>query len=61
MEVFKMLEFKPIKTTVADAREKENMRADIARNKAHNDYIAMMCDVEIPETTAEMEVMPHEE
>lgn len=37
----------PIKATVAATRETENMKADIARNKAHNDYIAMMCDVEI--------------
>ena len=32
-----------------EAREKENMKADIERNKAYNDYIAMMCDVELPE------------
>ena len=56
-----MPKFNPIKTTVAAARENENMKADIARNKAHNDYIAMMCDVEIPEPTDEMEVIHHEE
>jgi hypothetical protein len=61
MEVAEMPKFNPIKTTVAAARENENMKADIARNKAHNDYIAMMCDVELPEPTEEMEVMPHEE
>ena len=56
-----MPKFNPIKTTVAAARENENMKADIARNKAHNDYIAMMCDVEIPEPTEDMEVIHHEE
>lgn len=56
-----MIEFKPIKTTVADAREKENMIADVARNKAYNDYIAMMCDVDIPETAEETEVFTYEE
>lgn len=56
-----MHKFNPIKTTVAASREQENMKADIERNKAHNDYIAMMCDVELPEPTEDMEVIHHEE
>lgn len=56
-----MPKFNPIKTTVAATRENENMKADIARNKAYNDYIAMMCDVEIPKPTEEMEVIHREE
>lgn len=61
MEVAEMPKFNPIKTTVAASREQENMKADIERNKAHNDYIAMMCDVELPEPTKDMEVIHHEE
>ena len=56
-----MPKLNPMKLSIAENREIENMRADIARNKAHNDYIAMMCDVEIPELTEEMEVIHHEE
>ena len=44
-----MPKIKPIKLSVAEARKIENMKADIERNKAYNDYIAMMCDVELPE------------
>lgn len=56
-----MPKLNPIKTTVAASREQENMKADIERNKAYNDYIAMMCDVELPEHTEDMEVIHHEE
>lgn len=48
-----MPRFNPIKETVQERRLRDNQRADIARNKAHVDYIAMMCDVEIPEPDAE--------
>ncbi len=41
------------KMSVAERREADNMKADIARNKAHTDYIAMMANVEIPEPTVE--------
>ena len=56
-----MPKFNPMKSSVAASREQENMRADIARNKAHNDYIAMMCDIELPEQSEDMEVINHEE
>ena len=35
--------------TPAERRELDNLRAESAKNKAHTDYLAMMCDVEIPE------------
>ena len=44
-----MLIYEPIKITVAASRELDNLRAEVARNKANNDYIAMMCDVELAE------------
>jgi hypothetical protein len=44
-----MPKINPIKSSVYEAREKENMKADIERNKAYNDYIAMMCDVKLPD------------
>ena len=35
--------------TPAERRELDNLRAEAAKNKAHTDYLAMMCDIEIPE------------
>lgn len=55
-----MPRFNPIKTTVAEQRERENMKADIARNKAYNDYVAMMCGIEIPSNSHDMEENSHE-
>ncbi len=52
----------PIKTTVAEQRERENLKADIARNEAYNTYIAMMTNVELPEANnEEVEELNHEE
>ena len=56
-----MPKLNPIKLSIVESREIENMRADIARNKAHNDYIAMMCDVEIPESAEDAEAIHYEE
>lgn len=59
-----MVHFNAAKLTVAEARRFDNMTADVERNKAHNDYIAMMCDVELPEPaepTEDMEVIHNEE
>lgn len=52
----------PIKTTVAEQRERENLKADIARNEAYNTYIAMMTNVELHEANnEEVEELHHEE
>ena len=56
MEV-NMVNFNAAKMTVAETRRFDNMTADVERNKAHTDYIAMMSDVELPQPE-EMEVMP---
>lgn len=56
-----MVHFNAAKMTVAETRRFDNMTSDVERNKAHNDYIAMMCDVELPEPTEDMEAIHHEE
>lgn len=56
-----MVHFNPAKTSVADMRRFDNMIADVERNKAHTDYIAMMSDVELPTPEDDMEVMHNEE
>lgn len=61
MEETIMTLLNPIRTTVAEQRERENLKADIAKNEAYNTYIAMMANVELPETNAEeMEGLHHE-
>ncbi len=40
---------------VKEQRELENLRASVAQQKAQNDYIAMMCDLELSESDAEDE------
>lgn len=40
------MEYRQIKTSVYEEREKENMRATIAEQAAIIDYIALMTDVE---------------
>lgn len=56
-----MVHFNAAKMTVAETRRFDNMTADVEHNKAYTDYIAMMCDVELPEPTEDMEVIHHEE
>lgn len=41
------------KVSVAERREADNMKAAVAKNAAHTDYIAMMANVEIPEPEVE--------
>lgn len=55
-----MPKLKTLNASVAESRALENMRADIERNKANTDYIAMMADVVLPEPQEEMGV-PHNE
>ena len=56
-----MVHFNAAKMTVAETRRFDNMTADVERNKAHADYIAMMSDVELPTPEDDMEVMHNEE
>lgn len=42
------MEYRQIRTSVYEEREKENMRATIAEQAAIIDYIAVMADIEIP-------------
>ena len=56
-----MVQFNAAKMTVAEMRRFDNMTADVERNKAHTDYIAMMSGVELPTPEDDMEVMHDEE
>lgn len=49
------MEYRQIKTSVYEEREKENMRATIAEQAAIIDYIALMTDVELSTQDAGME------
>lgn len=49
------MEYRQIKTSVYEEREKENMRATIAEQTAIIDYIALMTDVELPTQDTGME------
>lgn len=44
------MEYRQIRTSVYEEREKENMRATIAEQAAIIDYIAVMSDIELPTT-----------
>ena len=56
-----MVHFNAARMTVAERRRFDNMVADVERNKAYTDYIAMMSDVELPTPKDDMEVMHNEE
>ena len=49
------MEYRQIKTSVYEEREKENMRATIAEQAAIIDYIALTTDVELPTQDTGME------
>ena len=49
------MEYRQIKTSVYEEREKENMRATIAEQAAIIDYIALMTDVDLPTQDTGME------
>ena len=49
------MEYRQIKTSVYEEREKETMRATIAEQAAIIDYIALMTDVELPTQDTGME------
>jgi hypothetical protein len=55
-----MVHFNAAKMTVAETRRFDNMTADVERNKAYTDYIAMMSEIELPTQKDDMEVMRNE-
>jgi hypothetical protein len=57
MEVMIMI-FKRNTESVADVRKRENFEAQVAKQQADIDYLAMMSDIDIP--TEEMEVTENE-
>lgn len=44
------MKYRQLKTSIAEEREKENMRATIVEQAAIIDYIAIMSDIELPTT-----------
>ncbi len=42
-----------MKTDVREARRQENMAADLEKQKALTEYVAMMTDVDLPTETQE--------
>ena len=44
-----------LKESIAETRERENMRATIAKQQALLEYVAIMADVEIDEEDEEVE------
>lgn len=47
------MEYRRIRTSVYEEREKENMRATIAKQAAIIDYIAVMSDIDLPATESD--------
>ena len=47
------MKFKKMKTSIPEERQKENMAADLAEQKALTAYVAMMADVDLPEDEQE--------
>ena len=48
-----MVKIRRSKMTIREQRELEYLRAEVARLKATSDYVAMMCDIEIPKADEE--------
>ena len=42
-----MLKINKIRKSIAEQREIERLKAEILRLRAENDYIAMMCDIDL--------------
>lgn len=47
------MELKKMKTDVREERRRENMAADLEKQKALTEYVAMMTDVDLPTETQE--------
>lgn len=50
------MKFKKLHGTIREQVEKDNAMAEIAKQRADIDYIAMMSDVEIPTDESEVEI-----
>ena len=50
-----MPKFKSAGMPVKYRRELENLRASVAQQEAYNDYVAMMCGVELPGENSEVQ------
>ena len=44
-----MMEYRRLSGTIADNREKEGLKADVERQEAILEYIALAADVELPD------------
>ena len=49
-----------INCSVADARKKENILADMEKYKSYVDYIAMMSDVSLPQENVDERAVKNE-
>lgn len=49
-----------INCSVADARKKENILADMEKYKSYVDYIAMMSDVSLPQENVDERAVQNE-
>lgn len=47
------MKFKKMKMDVRESRQRENMAADLEKQKALTEYVAMMADVDLPTETQE--------
>ena len=55
-----MMEYRRLSGTIADSREKEGLKADVDRQEAILEYIALAADVELPDDS-ESEGMGYEQ
>ena len=56
-----MVFFKKLRTTIQEARQQEQVAADIAKQAALLEYVAIMADVELPDASdEESEGLSHE-
>ena len=49
------MKFKSLKTSVVEEREKEQLRADFAKQQSDLEYLSMMSGIEIPTEDENME------
>ena len=47
------MKFKKMKVDVRESRQRDNMVADLEKQKALTEYVAMMADVDLPTKTQE--------
>nr|DAJ90900.1 MAG TPA: hypothetical protein [Caudoviricetes sp.] len=49
------MEFKKVKTSIQEERKQEALAADLEKQKALTEYVAMMADVDLPTEEKETE------